>query len=133
MTKDGKIFQNYLYVKQLGFVIQKMISIPAGAGVKALASISDVLVNKRVLRVQPSATMALLAKIFLMWYSGFPRNYTPSRTTVRKNHRKHHSANSREKTGLATLIEPYYRKHCRTGIIMKLLYYNLKEKYYMYS
>ena len=43
-----------------------MISIPAGASVKALARIGDVLVDKRVLSVPPSATMALLAKINLM-------------------------------------------------------------------
>ena len=64
--QDGKICQHYLYVKQLSFVIQKMISIPADASVKALARIGDVLVDKRVLSVQPSATMALLAKIYLM-------------------------------------------------------------------
>ena len=56
----GKTFLEYLYMKQLSFLIPKVILLVEGVNARAIVKVDDVLVGRKVLSAQPNAIKVLL-------------------------------------------------------------------------
>ena len=65
--KGGKTFLDYLYKKQLSFLIPEVILLVEGATARAIVKINDVLVGIKVLNAQSNAIKVLLVAACLYY------------------------------------------------------------------